>query len=178
VTRAGYAVSAAMYSFLAWSAMSFASDERAGRGAETEDAKIERFTREVMDRSAGQWVVGVIAAFVMGVGVYFVIKGVRASFHDDLEPRDVGPIPLQAIVAFGRIGWVGRGIVMILYAWFLARAAIRFRPSDAHGLDDSLREVTELAIGPFIVAGAGAALVAYGLFCVISAPRQRLTGAR
>ena len=34
-----------------------------------------------------------------------------------------------------------------------------------------------MAIGPFIVAGAGVALVAYGLFCVISAPRQRLTGA-
>ena len=95
--------------------------------------------------------VGAIAACVMGVGIYFVIKGVRASFHDDLQPRDVGPIPLEAIVAFGRIGWVGRGIVMVLYAWFLAQAVVRFRPSEAHGLDDSLREVTELAIGPFIV---------------------------
>jgi hypothetical protein len=40
-----------------------------------------------------------------------------------------------------------------------------------------LREVTELAIGPFIVASAALALAAYGLFCAISAPRQRLTGA-
>ena len=31
-TRAGYAVSVVMYSFLAWSAMSFATDERAARG--------------------------------------------------------------------------------------------------------------------------------------------------
>jgi Domain of Unknown Function (DUF1206) len=177
LARAGYAVSAAMYSFLAWSAMSFATDERAGRGAETEDAKIERLTREVMARSAGRWVVGVLAACVLAVGLLFVVKGVRASFHDDLEPRDVGPVPLDAIVALGRIGWVGRGSVMVLYAWFLAQAVVRFRPSDARGLDDSLREVTEMAIGPFIVAGAGLALVAYGLFCVISAPRQRLTGA-
>jgi hypothetical protein len=177
LTRAGYAVSAAMYSFLAWSAMSFATDERAGRGAETEDAKIERLTREVMAHSAGRWLVGVLAACVLAVGLLFVVKGVRASFHDDLEPRDVGPVPLDAIVALGRIGWVGRGIVMVLYAWFLVQAVVLVRPSDARGLDDSLREVTEMAIGPFIVAGAGLALVAYGLFCVLSAPRQRLTGA-
>ena len=178
LTRAGYAVSAAMYSFLAWSAMSFATDERAARGAETEDAKVERFTRELMDRSSGRWLVGAIGACLVGVGIYFVIKGVRATFHDDLEPRSVGPFSLESIVAFGRVGWVGRGIVLVLVGWFVDRAAVRFRPSEAHGLDGSLREVTELAIGPFIVASAALALVAYGLFCVISAPRQRLTGAR
>ena len=114
---------------------------------------------------------------LLGVGVYFVVKGVRASFHDDLEPRGVGPISVEAIVAFGRVGWVGRGIVVILVGWFVTAAAVRFRPSDAHGLDGSLREVTELAIGPLIVGFAALALVAYGMFCVISAPRQRLTGA-
>ena len=100
-----------------------------------------------------------------------------ASFHGDLEPRDVGPISVEAIVVFGRVGWVGRGVVLVLVGWFVTSAAVRFRPSDAHGLDGSLREVTELAIGPFIVGSAALALVAYGLFCVVSAPRQRLIGA-
>ena len=177
LTRAGYAVSAVMYSLLAWSAMSFATDEQAARGAETEDAKVERFTRELMDTSAGRWLVGAIGVCVLGVGIYFVVKGVRANFHDELEPRGVGPISLESVVVFGRVGWVGRGVVMVLVGWFVTRAAVRFRPSDAHGLDGSLREVTELAIGPFIVGFAALALVAYGLFCVISAPRQRLIGA-
>jgi len=177
LTRAGYAVSAAMYSFLAWSAMSYATDDGAARGAESEDAKVERFTRELMDRSAGRWLVVTIGACAVGVGIFFVVRGVRGSFHGDLEPRGVGPISLEWIVVFGRVGWVGRGIVLVLYGWFLTGAAVRFRPSDAHGLDGSLREVTELAIGRFIVAGAAVALVVYGVFCVISAPRQRLMGA-
>ncbi len=177
LTRAGYAVSAAMYSFLAWSALSFATGERAAREAETEDAKVERITRELMDTTTGRWLVGAIGACVVGIGIFFVVRGVRASFHDDLEPRDVGPISLESIVAFGRVGWVGRGVVLILVGWFVTSAAVRFRPSDAHGLDGSLREVTELAIGPLIVGSAALALIAYGLFCVISAPRQRLTGA-
>ena len=177
LTRGGYAVSVAMYSFLAWSAMSFATDERGARGAETEDAKVERFTRELMDRSAGQWLVGAIGICVVGVGIYFMVKGVRGTFHGDLEPRGVGPISLGAIVLFGRVGWVGRGVVMVLVGWFVTIAAVRFRPADAQGLDGSLREVTRLAVGPAIVGFTAVALVVYGVFCVISAPRQRLTGA-
>jgi hypothetical protein len=176
LTRAGYAVSAVMYSLLAWSAMSFATDGRAARGAETEDAKVERFTRESLDMSAGRWLVGAIGVCLVGVGIYFVVKGVRATFRDDLEPRGVGPISHESIVTFGRVGWVGRGILMVLVGWFVTSAAVRFRPSDAQGFDGSLREVTELAIGPVIVGVAAVALVVYGLFCVISAPRQRLTG--
>ncbi len=176
-TRAGYAVSAVMYSFLAWSAMSFTTNDRAARGAETEDAKVERLTRDLMDRSAGRWLVGTTGVCLIGVGLYFVVKGARANFHDDLEPRGVGPISVDAIVAFGRVGWIGRGVVLILVGWFVTRAAVHFRPSDAQGLDGSLRQVTELALGPLIVGFAALALVAYGLFCVISAPRQRLTGA-
>ena len=177
LARGGYAVSAAMYAFLAWSALSFATDARVAEGAETEDVKVERFARELMDGPAGRWLAGAIGACVVGIGIYFVVKGIRTSFHDDLEPRGVGPISLDAIIAFGRIGWVGRGILVVLVGWSLTSAAVRFRPSDAHGLDDSLRQVTELAIGPLIVGSAALALVAYGLFCVISAPRQRLTGA-
>ena len=78
-TRAGYAVSVVVYSFLAWSAMSFATDERAAQGAETEDAKVERFTRQLMDMSAGRWLVGAIGICVVGVGIYFVVKGVSGE---------------------------------------------------------------------------------------------------
>jgi hypothetical protein len=114
---------------------------------------------------------------VVGVGIYFLIKGARASFRDELEPRGVGPVSHESIVTMGRVGWVGRGIVMGLIGWFLIRAAVEFRPAAAKGFDGSFREVTETAIGPFIVALAAVGLIVYGAFCVISAPRQRLKGA-
>ena len=75
--RAGYAVSAGMYSFLAWSAMSFATG--AASRAETEDAKVERLTRAVdghVGWAVARWSIGVC---LLGVGVYFVVKGVRGA---------------------------------------------------------------------------------------------------
>jgi hypothetical protein len=177
LTRLGYAVSAIVYSALAWAAVSFARHGATAAGAESEDAKVERFTRELMEKSAGRWLVGLIGAVVVAVGAYFVLKGWRASFRDELQPGGVGPVRHESIVTLGRIGWAGRGIVMALVGWFLIRAAVEFRPDDAKGIDGALREVNGTTFGTPLVWFAAIALIVYGVFCVVSAPRQRLTGA-
>jgi hypothetical protein len=177
ITRGGYLVSAVAYSVLAWSALTFARHEASASGAESEDTKVERFTRELMDKTGGRWLVGVLGVVIIGVGVYFAVKGVTAKFRDELEPRGVGPVSHESIVTLGRVGWVGRAIVMGLIGWLLIRAAVRFRPEEAQGFDGALREVTGSTFGAALVGFAAIALVLYGLFCVISAPRQRLSGA-
>ena len=177
LTRGGYLISAVMYSFLAWAALSFARDDRAASGTQTEDARVERFTRELMEKSGGRWLVGAVGVCLVAVGIYFVVKGLGAKFRGELEPGGVGPFSHEAIVTLGRVGWVGRGMVMALVGWFVTSAAVHFRPREAKGFDGSLREVTESALGPPLVGFVAVALIVYGLFCVISAPRQRLTGA-
>jgi len=177
LTRGGYLISAMTYAFLAWTAISFAMDSRNAHGKQTEDARVEKFTRDVMKMSFGRWLIGAIGVIVVGLGVYFVIKGIRAKFRDELEPSGVGPVSHDAIVALGRFGWIGRGLVMGLVGWFLIRAAVEFRPSAAKGFDGSLRQVTDTAVGPFIVGLVALGLIVYGAFCMISAPRQRLKGA-
>jgi Flp pilus assembly pilin Flp len=130
-----------------------------------------------MEKTGGRWLVGAVGVIMIAVGVYFVVRGVRAKFRDELEPGDVGPFRHEWIVALGRVGWVGRGIVMALIGWFLARAAVRFRPEEAEGLDNALRNVTGSTAGALLVVFIAVALILYGAFCVISAPKQRLTNA-
>lgn len=176
VTRGGYLVSAVVYLALAWSALSFAR-HRVGTGSESEDAKVERLVRDLMEMSLGRWLVGLLGLAVIAIGVYFCVKGVLATFRDELEPGSVGPLSKESIVVLGRFGWVGRGIVMGLVGWLLIRAAVRFKPDDAKGIDGALREVTGSTAGAMLVGFAAVALVLYGVFCIVSAPRQRLTGA-
>jgi hypothetical protein len=175
LARAGYVVSAVVYSAVAWSALSFALRKRGA--AESDDAKVERYTRELMGMSAGRWLVGAIGVVVVGIGVYFVIRGLAAKFRDELEPGGVGPLSHESIVTLGRVGWAGRGVVMILVGWFITRAAVNFRPDEAQGIDGALRQVTGSTLGALLVGLAAVGLIVYGLFCVISAPRERLTGA-
>ena len=80
-------------------------------------------------------------------------------------------------MTLGRVGWAGRGVVMGLVGWFVTRAAIEFKADEAKGIDGALRDATGSSVGALFVAFAAVALTLYGAFCVISAPRQRLTGA-
>jgi hypothetical protein len=178
LTRAGYAVSALVYLALAWSAVSFARHVGSSSAQDkSEDAKVERITRDLMERSGGRWLIGLVGIVIVCVGVFFVIRGVRASFRDELEHGGVGPVSHESIVTLGRIGWVGRGLMMAVVGWFVTRAAVRFQPDEAKGMDGALREVTGSTAGSLLVGFVALALIVYGAFCVISAPRERLVGA-
>lgn len=178
-TRAGYAVSVIVYSVLAWSAISIARHRQSANasGNQSEDAKVERFTRDVLEMTGGRWLVGIIGVAVILIGAYFVHRGVTASFRKELEGGGVGPISHAAIVRLGQIGWVGRGVMMILVGWFVAQAAIDFRADKAHGIDGALRDATSSTWGAILALVVAVGLIVYGAFCVVSAPRQRLSGA-
>jgi hypothetical protein len=172
-TRAGYLASAVVYATLGWTAITFAR-RSSSAGGESEDGKVEQFTRDVMERSAGRWLVGLLGVAVVAVAVVFVVKGITASFRDELESRDVGAVSYDSIVTLGRVGWIGRGVVTGLVGWLLIRAAVMFRPSEAQGIDGALRQATSSALGALLVGFAAIALIVYGIFCVVSAPRQLL----
>jgi len=174
-TRAGYAVSALVYTALAWSAIQFAS--QSGRTGQTENSRVEEFSRDLMEKSGGRWLVGGIGAVLIAVGGYFAHRGITSSFRKELRAGGVGPLRTNQIVRLGQIGWCARAAMMALIGVFLIRAAIQFTPDEAEGLDGALRRLRDTTWGAAMVAAIGIGLLLYGLFCVVSAPLQRLRGA-
>jgi hypothetical protein len=175
-TRVGYGVSAAVYAVLGWTAIAIAR-RGSGGGTESEDAKVEQLTRDLMENSAGRWLVGAIGAAIIGIAIFFAIRGITASFRDELEPRGVGPIRHESIVTLGRVGWGGRAVATGLVGWLLIRAAVKFNPEEAKGIDGALRDAAGSGLGAVLVGCAALALILYGVFCIVSAPRQRLKSA-
>jgi hypothetical protein len=176
LTRAGYLVSVVVYTGVAWTAVSYArAGHSSGQGG-TEDSRIERLTADWLQKSAGQWLIGIVGAIVICIGIAFIYRGIGADFRKELEPGGVGPISHESIVTLGRVGWIGRGVMMGIVGWFLVRAAIDFRPDEAKGIDGALREATSTGWGRGLVWVVAVGLAVYGVYCVISAPRERLRG--
>jgi hypothetical protein len=173
--RGGYAISAISYTLLGWSAVSFALDPGTSEGGE--NAKVERATRALLEATGGRYLVLAVAAGILAAGTYFLHKGYSASFESDLAPGPVGPLSHRGLVAMGRVGWIGRGLMMGLIGVFLARAALNFDADDAQGLDGSLRTVAGTTLGTILIGVVAVGLIVYGAFCALSAPRQLLTGA-
>jgi hypothetical protein len=175
LTRAGYLVSAVTYLLLAWTAVTLARRPRSS--GESEDARVERFTRDLMNDDLGRVAVFAIGAVLLVLAAVFLWKAVSAHFESHLLPGSVGPVSHQTLVLLGRIGWVGRAGMMALIGFFLVRAAVTFDASEAEGLDGSLRRAASSTIGLVLVVVVGAGLLVFGAFCILSAPKQRLVGA-
>ncbi|MAT03843.1 MAG: hypothetical protein CL424_02210 [Acidimicrobiaceae bacterium] len=179
--RVGYSVSAATYIVLGITAVSLAtapgsSGGNGGNGGSggSQDSQVTQATQTVMEWPAGRWLVGIAGIVVIGVAAYFFHKAYTASFEKEIAHRSIGPFSWKAIRTFGRIGWVGRSVMMALIGVFVTRAAINFDPDEAQGLDDSLRKVVDSDVGMVLVLLVALGLTLYGAFCVLTAPARKV----
>lgn len=171
--RVGYVVSALTYLALAFTAVTLARHSSSETG-ESQDSQVSSATADVLAWTGGRTLVGLVGITLIGIAVYFLWKGLSASFERELHHRSVGPFSWHAVRALGRIGWIGRATMMALIGLFVTRAAIEFDAHEASGLDDSLRRVADTTVGTVLVYVVAVALVLYGAFCVVSAPIQKL----
>ncbi|MFE7846473.1 DUF1206 domain-containing protein [Microbacterium sp. NPDC057407] len=120
---------------------------------------------------------GPIALFLIGVGigaggVAFVVMGVRRSFRKRVRIPE-GALGRSVAVA-GIVGFVAKGLALVIVGVLLVIAAVRDDAETAGGLDGAVDALLNLALGPLLVAMVGAGLVAYGVFTVARARYARM----
>ena len=171
LNRIGYSFSAVFYLTLA-----LIAGRAAMRGDDPgQSTQIEDLSQRTLDMTAGRWLLGLAGVVVIVVGLVFVVeRGVLRRFTRDLNLGGASEAERKLIISTGVVGWIGRGIVTVLVGWFVLRAALDYDPQEARGFDLALREVADTTRGEWLVLGAGIGLIAYGIWCGISARRQAL----
>lgn len=116
-------------------------------------------TRQVLEVPVGRFALGAVGVAIVVAGGW---RGWRAG-TDDLREALSGQrknVPDWARPV-GRVGYVGRGLALILVGAFIVHGAITFDPSASGGLDAALDEVSRSLAGRLAVA-----VVAAGLACL------------
>ncbi len=169
--RVGYLFSAAFYFVLA-----FTAARSVIRDVQPEDSNtVEELSRSMLESSVGRWVLFLVGAVAFAVGLYFIVEnGFGKSFLDELNLAKASQQERSAITAVGVIGWVGRGFVTAAVGFFVSKAAWEVDRDDARGFDRALRELAAHDYGRYAVIAAGVALIAYGVFCIMSFRYQEL----
>ena len=141
-------------------------------GQSNSEADVGAMSAALIATPGGVLVLLAIAALVLVVGGYFVAKGVRRRFVDDIKlPKDpVGGV----VVAIGVFGYVAKGVALVVMGVLLGIAAVKSDPSHASGLDGSLRVLSQLPLGQVILVLIGLGFIAYGLYCFVRARLAKL----
>ncbi|MCI4658835.1 DUF1206 domain-containing protein [Cryobacterium zhongshanensis] len=108
---------------------------------------------------------------LLGIGVYFVQKGARKKFTEDLSVP--GGSAGTVVVALGVVGYIAKGIVLGVVAILIVVAALTADPSKSTGLDGALKALAAFPSGGLILGGIGVGLVMYGVYCFARAWRAR-----
>lgn len=117
---------------------------------------------------AGVVLLVVVGLAVIGIGAYFVAKGARKTFLDDLT------VSSRAAVVTGMTGYIAKGIVVGIAGVLFVIAAVTADPSKATGLDGALQSLVSLPFGAVLLVVLGLGLIAYGVYCCVRARYAKL----
>ncbi|WP_107417983.1 DUF1206 domain-containing protein [Streptomyces sp. CB03238] len=161
------------YAVVAWSVLVFASGDHSGGGGES-DRQSHDMTARVLELPAGQWLVAAAGIAIAVTGVVGAVQAVRRTYRKHLRLGEMSPRVRDAVDVTGVAGGVARGLVFMVAGGFALRAAITYRPSEAKGLDDTIRSFAETPAGPWLLVALAVGLALYGLFSFAMAVWRRV----
>lgn len=126
-------------------------------------------TAEVLSRPGGRTAVALVGVIVLCIGLYFIVKGIRRKHADCLEHYRIPGALRRPAILVGAVGYVGRGFTVGLIGGFLLRAAVRFDPEEAKGLDAALQSVAAQPYGKILLSLTVIGVFAYALWSFVEA---------
>jgi hypothetical protein len=128
----------------------------------------------VMQHQGGRWLVGLVGATVLVVGLVMVREGWSAKFmryFGSLPPGTRAPV-----VWLGRVGTVARGLVFAVAGLLVVVAAWTASPGKAGGIDVAVRTLLSQPYGPALVLSLGVGLALFGVYGLAEALWRRVPG--
>lgn len=167
--RIGYAVSGIIYAGLAFSAVQIILGSGGGNSDSTED-----WTARLLSQPFGQWLVGTVGVFNIGLGFYQFYRAFSAKFRKKLNFNQLSDTKEKWVISISRFGLAARGVVFCVIGFFLIQAARQSDASQAQGLGEALQTLEQQPYGAWILGIVALGLVAYGIYMVMQARYRRI----
>lgn len=165
LTRGGYILSGIIYSTLAYEAIDIVFDFPGGNN---EDSK-EDWTARILLQPFGRWIVGIGGAMMIGVGFYRIYRALRVKFRKTLDLTELNEDQKTLVIQVCRVGILARGIIYILFGFFIIQAAYQFEANEVKGLDQLLQTIVIQPWGQLLLLLFALGLVAYGIYMEVKA---------
>jgi hypothetical protein len=155
---------AAVYGVLGVTALLFA----VGAGYEA-DERLRDATDATLEIPGGSALVFLVAAGVVAVGLYTLVRGFTGGFMKDIDLPAAPDRWEPVIETIGRVGYVAKGIAFGLVGILLWQAARSADVSTATGLDGAMTAIAGVAAGPWLLTAVGGGFAAFGVYALARA---------
>ncbi len=140
-------------------------------GMRSDDNGVSDFTATVLGWPGGRVLVGLAGLGVIAAGLNEIVFALRGAYREEFKHRKMSAWEHVALAGAGWWGHVGRGAVYSLIGYLVIKSAVTFDPDDAAGLAEAFQALEEQPYGDVLLLLAGAAFVAFGIYCAFIAAR-------
>ncbi|MFD0859633.1 DUF1206 domain-containing protein [Roseovarius aquimarinus] len=116
----------------------------------------ENWTARLMSLPYGPSLVAVLGAAVIGAGLYYMQKGLRGKYREDIR---ITPVT-RKLDPLMKLGFVAEGVIVATIGGFLLYAGLTSDPGQAGGVGQALGYIRSMEYGAFLFA-----VIAVGLLC-------------
>ena len=161
IARTGFAISGGIHLSLAVMAVRIFIGSSGGSGGNSKQA----MTATLLSQPFGQWLVGLIGAIIIGVGLQHFFRAYKASFMKEYKSGEMSPTQRRWAKRIGQFGLSARGVTFGMIGGFFISAAINANPSEAKGLSGAFDTLAQQPYGPWLLGLVALGFVAYGVYC-------------
>lgn len=162
-TRLALVISGGIYASLGWYGVELLDDPQETTGG------VEERTAMLMSHPGGVWLVAILGAIFIGVGLRQSWRALARSYLNRWRQQDMSQRQRDLASDLSRWGLAARGLVFALIGSFLLVAAWQVDPAKAEGLGGTLDTLAAQPFGPWLLAAVAGGLMNYGTYCVINA---------
>ncbi len=149
---------AVIYGALAYTAFGIVTGSKSGSSTDS-------LTAQVMKQTGGRFLVGLIGVGIVGLGVALVVRGVKASFTNHLQPEATSGRSGHVIVRLGQAGYAAKGVSLVVVGGLFGWAAWTYDPHKAGGLDVALQTLLDQAFGAWLLTLVALGFAAFAVYC-------------
>lgn len=167
--RVRYLFSGIVYGTLAFHVIKKLVTHASGSGDNKQD-----MARELLSQPLGQWLLGLAAVIIAGVGIYQIYYGLSEKYKKHVDKAISDSRKRKIVLGSGKVGYVARGIVWLLIAWLFIKAAIDANAKEAGDTSKAFSFLSEASYGTFLLCAIAFGLLCYGIFSFIRAGYEDL----
>jgi len=125
----------------------------------------QQLTARLMAEPFGRFLVAGVGVLIVVVALVHARRGVTASFKKDLEAKASSGRSGTAVVSFGRVGYIAKGLAFAVLGGLFIWAAWTYDAKNAGGLDSALSTLLGWGLGPWLLVLVALGIGCFGLYC-------------
>jgi len=135
----------------------------------SQNFSIARLATTIFLLPGGKWLVAIVGAVLIVLGLFTVYSGFRRDFDKETRSYSLSPRQVTWIKLAGRFGTIAYGIIIVVIGVLFFAAFTHADPLKATGVDGALLSLIKWPFGRWLLGFIALGLLSYGIYLALIA---------